>query len=653
MRRILTLLTALALTATALAQPPPAKRLPPAGIAIATGDRAGLTAGAAALRAEIDALAALPASSRPAGAARYLPDVEIFHKAVDWALRYDEFFDPKQVSFARHLLEVGRERAAQLRAGQTPWLNAGGMVIRAYRSKVDGSVQPFAMVLPPGWKRDDGRPRRLDVVLSGRGEKRTELAFIAEHEKSPGQIVPDDTIILHPYGRYCNATKFAGEVDVFEAIDQVKAIYGVDAKRMVVRGFSMGGASTWHLAAHHPGFWCAASPGAGFSDTAVYTDAYAPGKEPITWWEQKLFRWYDATAYAGNLFNCPTIAYSGELDPAIRCANLMAKMMAAEDLKLEHLIGPQTAHKYHPETKDQLAARLATLAAKGRSDRPTEVRLTTYTLRYPAASWVQIEGLEKHWERADVRARLEQPDALAVTTKNVTALQFLLQSDWTGNVAIDGQSVAIAGEAKPAGLWLRKQGARWVRGAPTAALRKRPGLTGPIDDAFMHAFLFVRPTGRPFNATSGRWVEGEIAHARKMWRDIFRGDAPVRDDSAVSAADIAGHNLVLWGDPASNAILARLLAQLPLTWNEKEIVFRGRTYDAAHHAPILIFPNPLNPQRYVVLNSGIDFRDHAYGSNSLQIAKLPDFALVDLREAPGPRWPGKIVDAGFFDEEWK
>ncbi|MBI4625651.1 MAG: hypothetical protein HY736_20825, partial [Verrucomicrobia bacterium] len=96
-----------------------------------------------------------------------------------------------------------------------------------------------------------------------------------------------------------------------------------------------------------------------------------------------------------------------------------------------------------------------------------------------------------------------------------------------------------------------------------------------------------------------------------------------------------------------------LLAQLPLTWNEKELVFRGRTYNAAHHAPVLIFPNPLNPQRYVVLNSGIDFRDHAYGTNTLQIAKLPDYAIVDLREAPGPRWPGKIVDAGFFDEEWK
>ena len=31
--------------------------------------------------------------------------------------------------------------------------------------------------------------------------------------------------------------------------------------------------------------------------------------------------------------------------------------------------------------------------------------------------------------------------------------------------------------------------------------------------------------------------------------------------------------------------------------------------------------------------------------------QLPDWAIVDLRTPPGPRWPGKIVDAGFFDED--
>jgi hypothetical protein len=169
----------------------------------------------------------------------------------------------------------------------------------------------------------------------------------------------------------------------------------------------------------------------------------------------------------------------------------------------------------------------------------------------------------------------------------------------------------------------------------------------------MAPFVFVRPTGKPLNATVGAWATAELAHATKMWRDIFRGEAPVKDDTAVSEEDIAGRNLILWGDPASNRLLARILSGLPLRWDARALEFRGRSHDAAHHAPVLIFPNPLNPARYVVLNSGIDLREHAYGTNALQIPKLPDHAVIDLREAPGARWPGRIVEAGFFDEAWR
>src|SRR5207237_4538653 len=72
-----------------------ADRLPPAGISISDADRQELTAGAASLDKEIEGLRKdLKPSLLP-----LLPDVEIFHKAVDWASRYDEFFDSKQPAF--------------------------------------------------------------------------------------------------------------------------------------------------------------------------------------------------------------------------------------------------------------------------------------------------------------------------------------------------------------------------------------------------------------------------------------------------------------------------------------------------------------------------------------------------------------------------
>ena len=94
----------------------------------------------------------------------------------------------------------------------------------------------------------------LYVWLHGRGDKMTELSFIVGREGKPGEIHPDNAIVLHPFGRYCNGFKFAGEVDVLEAIESVKARYQIDPERIVLCGFSMGGAGpgTWapHYAEH-------------------------------------------------------------------------------------------------------------------------------------------------------------------------------------------------------------------------------------------------------------------------------------------------------------------------------------------------------------------------------------------------------------------
>jgi hypothetical protein len=628
---------------------PAADRLPPVGISIPEAERQELNAGVTSLGKEIEALRKDLAAKPPLSA--LLPDVEIFHKAVDWALRYDEFFEAKQTAFAKKLLKQGLERAQQLRDGQAPWLNATGLVVRGYRSKLDGSVQPYGLVVPADWKSSDTKPLRLEVWLAGRNEKRTELAFLAEREGSAGQLLLADAIVLHPYGRFCNATKFAGEVDVFEAMQAVRAQYLIDSNRMVVAGFSMGGASAWHLAVHHSGLWCAASPGAGFAETAIFAKIFSSGKEPPPAWEQKLWRWYDATDYAGNLFNCPTVAYSGEIDAQKQSADIMEQAMAAEGLKLERLIGPQTAHKYHPETLKELKSRVDELAAKGREPVPKEVRLTTYTLQYPRAAWVEIQGLEHHWERADVHATTKGGSAATVVTTNVAALKLDLSG--LRSVTIDGQKLSLPWQRQRAAFALYKKSGKWTSGWPDAPLRKQPGLTGPIDDAFMSSFVFVRPSGKPLNDKLGSWAQAEIEHATKMWRGLFRGDAQVIDDTAVSDADLASKNLVLWGDPSSNRLLAKMLKRLPLKWTAEKLTFKGQDYEASHHAPIFIFPNPLNPQRYIALNSGIDFRNDAYGSNALQTPKLPDWAIIDLDTPPGPKWPGKVVTAGFFDEQWQ
>jgi hypothetical protein len=67
----------------------------------------------------------------------------------------------------------------------------------------------------------------------------------------------------------------------------------------------------------------------------------------------------------------------------------------------------------------------------------------------------------------------------------------------------------------------------------------------------------------------------------------------------------------------------------------------------------MIFPNPLNPQRYVVINSGFTFREYDYLNNARQTPKLPDWALIDIRQGATTQAAGIVRQAGFFDESWQ
>jgi dienelactone hydrolase len=602
------------------------KQIPPPGVQIPPADRTELEAGVKQLAQEIGSI-------KEHG--DLLPDVQIYHKAVDWALRHDEFFNVKEVGTARDLLKTGMARAKELRDGKPSWTTATGLVPRGYRSRIDDSVQPYGLVVPPTYKAGSGKKSRLDLWLHGRGETLSELAFVGQRHKSMGEFTPADTIVLHLYGRFCNASKFAGEIDTFEAIDSVAKRYDIDRDRIVVRGFSMGGASTWHLAVHYADRFAAANPGAGFAETPVYANIY---KDPVkpTPWQETLWHWYNATDYAANLANLPVVAYSGELDKQKAAADTMAKAMKDEGLDLIHVIGPKTEHKYEPEAKKEVARQIDEFAGKGRNIAPRKVRFTTWTLRYPSLYWVSVGGLEKHWEQARVEAELSPDGHVTATTKNVSVVHFSARP--MSKLTLDGQTFTNVTDefVKTDGRWGNK---------PLDGLRKVPGLQGPIDDAFMDRFAFVIPTGKPMHEKTGAWVAAEQERAIAMWRRFFRGDARVVKDEAVTPDLIASSHLVFWGDPQSNKLLEGIVERLPIRWTPKEITAGPQKFPADSHVPVLIYPNPLNPKRYVVLNSGFTFQDQAPMSNSRHVPMLPDWAVMDVSAK-------KVAAADFFGEKW-
>jgi len=635
--------------------------VPPIGIEVPEADAKTLGQGLKELRTAIDAAA--KAQAKNPKLADLLPDVEIFYKAVDWALKYKQFNKMAEVKTAQEALTEGKKRAEQLKNGETPWTTQKGLVVRAYRSKIDGSIQPYGLVIPESYS---GAATRLDVWCHGRGETLSELAFIDQRRKQVGNVSPANTIILHPYGRYCCANKFAGEVDLMEALDHAKKFYTIDEDRMVMRGFSMGGAAAWQFAVNYSDKWCAASPGAGFAETPEFLNVFqTEDVTKVPWYEKTLWHWYNATESAVNLFNCPTIAYSGEIDKQKQAADIMEKYLKAENIELIHIIGPQTAHKLHPDSLIEIERRLADITAVGRDRTPKEIFFATWFLRYNKMHWIKVDGMQKHWERARVHAKITGEKEVTITTENVTAVSIDMPSGHCSFsprevpvVKIDGTSIST-GKPMSDRSWqvhLRKQDGKWalVKSAQEEGkLAKQNGLSGPIDDAFMDSFMFVKPSGKALNEKVGAWTKAEMDRAAFEWQRQFRGDAPAKADKDITEADIAANNLVLWGDPQSNSVLAKVSAKLPIEWTKDKLVANGKTYDVNTHAPVLIYPNPLNPKHYIVINSSFTYREYDYLNNARQVAKLPDWAIVDLNQPKTSRAPGGIADAGFFGEAWE
>ncbi|MEX2580975.1 MAG: prolyl oligopeptidase family serine peptidase [Verrucomicrobiales bacterium] len=586
-------------------------------------------------------------------------DVGALVKAVDFALRFDEFYNEKELPVAGEMLDLADKRYRELTDGASPsWTDRKGLVVRGYRSSIDESFQPFGLEIPENL--DLSKPVPVLVWLHGRGDKVTDLHFLKRcltKSQALGGFVADqqDCIVIHPFGRHCVGWKHAGEIDVFEAIEKLKEDYPIDPDRIALAGFSMGGAGAWHIGAHYRDQFCAVHAGAGFSETKEYI-GLAPDDFPPDY-EQTLWKLYDVPNYARNFRNGPLLAYSGGEDKQKQAADVMERELAKVGHDMRHVVGEGMGHKYNQESTDEIWAWLKEAWEKGRSVQDEKVVWQTPTLRYPGYGWLQLRGLESHWQDAVATAEKKgESNLVSLDLENVTALEIFAREgeDLGGSILeVDGERIAAEDPAFPVrSLALLKKDGAWTWGEP-GKMSKRPGIQGPIDDAFLRRFVVVPPTIEPRSPTLARWVAFEAEHFRQRWSELLRGDLLEKAAEALDSDDIAEANLVLWGDPASNPMIAEIVERLPIQWDEDSFSFRGTTYPTADHAPVFIFPNPLNPDRYVVINSGLTFREAHDRTNSLQNPKLPDWTVLGLDRLPDAEAPGRVVDAGFFDENWK
>jgi len=592
-----------------------------------------------------------------------LADVEIYYKQVLWALRYEAELRPTDVVGLQEALSEGLRRASALQAGARPWTLGTGRILRGHRSPIDGSAQLYGLVVPGDL--DRSRSARLDVVLHGSIQPTgaAMLRFARWFQRvTTAWPDPDRACLeLYPLGRVTNGYRWAGEVDVFEAIEAVRREYSIDPERIVLRGFSMGASGTWHIGLKHPDRFAALGPYTGYVDTRFFSAGPAPnlirvGHLPPV--QERVLPSIDAVSYAANAGLVPVVAAIGGADIGWRNHEFMADAFAREGLQLVNLVSRGTGHVVVPVTQRAQLDLLGRYVRDGIDRNPRRVRFVTHTLRYNRCHWVELLGLARQDTRAEIVAEMGADGTIRVSRlDNITRFAITLPAEAHARASVRVLDQDAGSVPEGARLEFRLTTGGWIADSnpwdrQDASLRKRPRLQGPIDDAFTAPFLCVRGTGAPWNPAAAAWADAELQRFAYEWSRYFVGDLPVKDDTEVTAEDRRSRNLVLFGDPGSNQLLAEILPYLPLEWTRQNLRLGGEDYPARDHVPVLVYPSPLDRagDRYVVINSGHTFGESALSSVSyLQFPQLGDWAVMCIG---GEGLRARPVRADHFGEDW-
>jgi pimeloyl-ACP methyl ester carboxylesterase len=676
-----TILLAIATFASAFAQQPPQPAAPGRGGRGPAAPPPQLTAEQKAeYRSKINEIEAFLTQFRAKKVdSDLIADVEIYAKAGKWLLEFPQgFANAQNISTFLGVLDQGLERARLLKEGKSPWVQEKGRKVLGYYSPLDGSVQPMGVTVPESY--DASKPTRLYVWLHGRNNTLTEASFIngiKNIPQFPNTAFTADVgqLTLDCYGRGNNANHQAGEVDIFEGIDAMRRRFKIDDNRLILRGFSLGGAGAWHIALQYPDRWAAAEVGAG-----TYPGRLMYAQNPFPPYQHGPLHIYEnILEWALNATNLPLAAHDGENDtqvatvgagrgsaPTPNRGQLESSLRVRAQLAKEgfpsegpdgnwtvkgtrdiFLISAGAAHGVNREVRDKLDAFLKEHGDKGRQV-PDRIRFVTWTTRYDRSFWVSLDGLEKHYERAEIDAeRSENRTGYKITTKNLTRLT-LRDMSKAAFIKIDGQDLKVKGAPE---IVLEKSANTWkvARPGKWAGLHKTHGLQGPIDDAFLDPFLLVKPTQTPWNPAAHQHGMRMLERFDRLWAMNYRAHPRIKDDTEVTAADFSKYNVVLFGDPGSNRWIAKMLARLPLKWTKETITIGDKTFPAGEHLPVLAYPNPLNPSKYVVLNTGVTISDQDYNGDYA----MPRFGDIAVLKTKDPAEPPEIAWAALFDESWR
>ena len=545
-----------------------------------------------------------------------LPSTEML--VEDAEMRWSDFGQaPRDWEFVKRQLETARAYAEKLAGGEDPWKGRTGAFTKAYRSEVDGTLQPYGLYVPPSY--DPAKPWPLVVGLHGSGSNHLlhrRRLFGLGNEPGEGDYeairkdlpLPDvGFLVLTPYGRGESAGyNGIAEADVLRAMDHVRRAYDVDPDRVHLTGLSMGGGGTWHIGLRYPDRFASISPVCGVADLDLmpWTAGWsAPDKELMS-----------LTGYSRlveNASNLEVFVFHGDEDDAV---NVVASRKMMEAFEKAGLGG----HAHYFELPGvthfswDFAYRDAGLFRRvewiRRDPFPERVVYSTFSPRYNRAYWLRIDRIERGFALARIEGT-QKAGVFDVKPANLTAFSILLAPAITPagkrvEVKVDGKSVfrgvprgEVLSFAGDKGSWKRTDPWRGpAQGPPDHAETGARG--GSLAQYGPHAYVYGTLGDEATTAASKATAE-RLAD----WGPSVRARWRVLADTEVTPDLMSTNDLVLVGTSATNRVLAALVG-LPLHQDALGTYVNGRKVAGPAASCRLLYPNPGATRHRILVYGG-------------------------------------------------
>ena len=539
--------------------------------------------------------------------------------------------------------ESGEKTVAALLAGKEPPLAKTGLIERAYFSPIDRSAQPYFVYVPE--KLDANRKPPLIIFLHGYV---TELDKVNWYEMTVPTSVNDladevGAVVVTPFARSNTDFLGVGERDVLRTMQLVLEEYGADPDRVFLTGVSMGGSGVWAIAAHYPHLFAGAVPVAGRTDYNLWQNI---DRGILAEFKQLIVDRDYAIAMQPNFRNLPVFAFHGEIDTLIRPAQTRTMVDKLKeqgfDVTFEEIKDGDHWSFGEAFKSEDLAKWMGKVKRKRT---PKHISYRTWHPRFNRAHWVTIDDFTDYGRSASIDVEVKDRKRIVVKTQNVARFSF----EWPETL-VDRDAVVKTAEGRVL-KWERDVDRRHVftlDAVPKDGLRKTAGLSGPVWEACQGPFLMV--FGSQGNAKKALYTKARAITAAREWFAFAAGVPRVKIDKDVTDKDIRDHHLVLFGTPETNSLVRRIADKLPITIGDRKYIIGGKTFEGKDLGLAMIYPNPLNPAKYVVVYTGTHWGLGLPSNHKLDF--LPDYIVYEKKLGPVSGTNAFKV-AGFFDMNWK